>query len=232
LTLAVGMIPSREPGVVLIADTVGSFFVDGRRRLGRDDRKLLWVHGQRLAVAISGPVNDDGLSSIGIGPEYVPAGARRTVFECVQQTFRAILEVNAEVKARHRADPEPFEHDLPDPSPHVLFAGGPLAEQPQLARLTPLSERWAEPGDTLSIGSWLIALPDDLAEEMARPAPASLDDCIAVAADWVRRRIHAIVGDRPLEQFQREMDFYLTFGFPLRAIIITPDTVTTQEISR
>ncbi|MDQ6877337.1 MAG: hypothetical protein M3082_06495 [Candidatus Dormibacteraeota bacterium] len=230
MTLGIGMRPSRENGVVLITDSFETC-IDSNGEWSNvvDAKKLLWLVGTETAVAISGNVNDEELWRYGIEPNYRPLmpglPQEPDPRDRVRRTFGAIKEMDAAVRARH---PGEDRYDaMPDPGPHALFA---VAEPSLLAKFTSKTQTWAQPGDVLTIGGWLIGMPSDLAMEMQLPAPETLADCKALATEWVTRYIDRVFGYRDPYQQIRETGTAPGVGGPLQVLTLTPEQSVREEI--
>jgi hypothetical protein len=227
VTLGIGMRPSREEAVVLIADSLmPSIDSDGKESYGLD-KKLLWLAGADTALVISGYISDDELRRYGIVPDYQPLTPglpqEPDPRARVRRTFPAIQRIDAGVRARHPG----FDGyaDLDDPGPHALFVAPSL-----LAKYTSKTEAWAEPGDVFIIGSWLLGMPADIAIEMQLPAPDTAEECKQLAADWVRRFMDKIFGYRDPFQMARETGEICTIGFPLQVVTMAADQIQREVI--
>src|SRR5438874_2187085 len=106
MTLGIGIRPSREAGVVLIADSLQPYrWSDGSRSYEVDRKKLMWLGGSETAVVISGNIDDDLLASHGVLPDHRPLvpglPQEPDPRSRVRRTFGAIQRIDAAVRARH-----------------------------------------------------------------------------------------------------------------------------------
>jgi hypothetical protein len=142
-----------------------------------------------------------------------------------RRAFGAIQRIDAAVRADHPGMDRYSEFE--DPGPHALFA---IAAASLLAKFTSKTETWAAPGDVFTIGGWLLGMPSDLAVEMQLPAPDTLDECKALATDWVRRYVDRVFGYRDPFAMMRETHEAPCIGGPLQVLTLTPGNLTREVI--
>jgi len=230
MTLGIGMRPSREEGVLLIADSLDPFFrADHGVSFDLDGKKVCYLVGTSTAVVISGYVDDDELRANGILFEHQPLPPEPWEPD-PRARVRRVFPVIQRLDAAVRASQPGFDRyrEMEDPGPHALFA---IAELSLLAKFTSRTEVWAEPGDIFTIGGWTLAMPPDIGLEMQRPAPDTLAECKALATDWVCGFIDQVFeGYRDPFAMMRETREAPCIGGPLQVLTLTPGHLTREVI--
>lgn len=228
MTLGIGMVPTREPGVVLITDSLvmtdaGNHVI--RHRL--DDAKLLWLTSPPAVCVISGYTTLGYLAQLGFlsGCDavqrglrgYIPSESDEAIKQCLRRLYGRLQAMHAETEIGAS------DEDLPSPEgpgPHVLFAVPRRERPPLLARFSGSGERWATSGDAFLIGA--VVLGDaDLLDELRQPMPGTLDECKRFAADWVGRFMDRHYGTRDALEHNRRTGMLPCLAFPLRAVTLT-----------
>jgi len=201
VTVGIGIIPRQETGLVLLTDGLNhGTDLEGGDHVWEGDDKLLALPDRKAALVISGHVNDGSLDQLGLrkGAAAVRASLSKTAHPFSQADMRGlfgkIAALDAEVRGRRpKDDPDRYD-ELDEPGPGVIVAALQPEGPPMLGRFSPVSERWARPGETLVIGC--VQLRPDLVEELQRPAPDTIEECRALAIDWACRFMDRVFGRR------------------------------------
>jgi hypothetical protein len=236
MTVAIGVLPRKERGAILLCDGLNTGYINGQQRVWQHDDKLLGLAGPAGALVVSGHVADDSLQRLRIGKgsgAVLASLARGTVADSDATTrdrlgrlYDELRGVDADVRARVGGD---RYGEMDDPGPHVIAAVLQAGNAPLLARFTSKTERWAEPGDVFVIGCVLLDPPADLLEEIKRPAPDTLAECKDWAVDWVGRFIDRTWGTRDAYGLIEKTGSMPCIGFPLYVLTITEDNQATIE---
>lgn len=219
-------------GVLLVADSLEPVIdpADPRYPMYRDWRKIQWLQGTHIASVVSGYVDDAQLVAQGfrVDHEPYPPSTEPTAHR-LRRAHAALQTIDAAVRARHPGYDRYAE--LEDPGPHSLFAIFEEGSEPQLAKFTSNTETWADVGDVLAIGGWLLGLDQKLAAEMVVPGPATLADCVRLVAGWTHDFLERVFGYQDAFAMVRETGTRPCLSWPLYAVAMTCENYWREEIT-